>query len=157
MRTELSKLPDRYRMVSTVRSESRCALRLRYVDQVFVSTLVDITSNTFYKCTVTFRTHICRTELEIKLNGFRPVYTLVDITSNTFYKCTATFRTHCITRKNFLYNFQFLSSNIFDKICLVSWLPETNIRLILRFNTSTYRNYCSRIKLIILLLMINYY
>jgi hypothetical protein len=46
----------------TVRSESTCALRLRYVDlvvsmEVAVSTLVDITSNTFYKCTATFRTH----------------------------------------------------------------------------------------------------
>jgi hypothetical protein len=40
--------PVRYRIVSTVRSESRCALKLRYVDQVFVSMLVDITY-VFYK------------------------------------------------------------------------------------------------------------
>jgi hypothetical protein len=58
-----------------------------------VSTLVDITSNTFHKCTVTFRTQICRKCLRIKLNVFRPVSTHVDITSNTFHKCTVTFRT----------------------------------------------------------------
>jgi hypothetical protein len=82
--------------VNTVSSESRCALRRRYVDCFRpVSMLVDITSNTFYKCTATFRTQIWRKCLRIKLNGLRPVYTLVDITSNTFYKCTATFRTHC--------------------------------------------------------------
>jgi hypothetical protein len=27
----------------------------------------------FYKCTATFRTHICKKCLRIKLNGFRPV------------------------------------------------------------------------------------
>jgi hypothetical protein len=62
------------------------ALRLQYVD-------LDITSNTFYKCTATFRTQIYKKCLRIKLNGFRHVSTLVDITSYTFYKCTATFRT----------------------------------------------------------------
>jgi hypothetical protein len=45
---------------SKVRSESRCALRLRYVDVllvlVFDSQLVDITSKTLCKCTTTFRT-----------------------------------------------------------------------------------------------------
>jgi hypothetical protein len=47
----------------TVRLESLCALRLRYVGLVFVlvfqSVHVDITSNTFnvFKCTTTFRTH----------------------------------------------------------------------------------------------------
>jgi hypothetical protein len=58
---------------------------------------VYITSNTFYKCTATFRTQVCRKYLWINLNGFRPVYTFVYITSNTFYKCTASFRTHCTT------------------------------------------------------------
>jgi hypothetical protein len=56
---------------------------------------VDITCNTFYECTATFRTQICRKCLRIKLNGLKPVSTLVDITCNTFYECTATFRTHC--------------------------------------------------------------
>jgi hypothetical protein len=55
--------------------------------------LVDITSNTLYKSTATFRTQIYSKCLRIKLNGYRPLQTLVDITSNTFYKCTATFRT----------------------------------------------------------------
>jgi hypothetical protein len=45
----------------TLRSQIGCALRLRYVDFVkrvpALSTLVDITSNTFYKCTATFQTH----------------------------------------------------------------------------------------------------
>jgi hypothetical protein len=36
-------------------------------------TLMDITSNTFYNGTVTFRMHICRKCLRIKLNRFRPV------------------------------------------------------------------------------------
>jgi hypothetical protein len=57
-----------------------------------VSTLVDITSNTSYTCTASFRMQMCRKYLRIKLNGFRPVHTLVDVTSNTFYKCTVTFR-----------------------------------------------------------------
>jgi hypothetical protein len=53
-----------YIYIYTVRSESRCALRLRYVDFVVsCQTLVDTTSNTFYKCTATFRTdctyHVC--------------------------------------------------------------------------------------------------
>jgi hypothetical protein len=52
-------------------------------------------SKTFYKCTATFRTHMCKKCLWIKLNGFRPIETLVDITPNTLYKCTATFRTRC--------------------------------------------------------------
>jgi hypothetical protein len=69
----------------TVRSESRCALTLRYIRTYgTLRTLVDITSNIFYKCTTTFRTQICRTCLRIKLKGFRLVQTLVDITSNTF-------------------------------------------------------------------------
>jgi hypothetical protein len=38
-----------------------------------VSTLVNITSNIFYKCTATFRTQIRRKCLLIKLNEFRPV------------------------------------------------------------------------------------
>jgi hypothetical protein len=67
-----------------------------------VSTLVDITFNTFHKFTATFRTQICRKCLRIQLNGFRSVQTLVDITSNIIYKCTATFRTHFI---NFPHNF----------------------------------------------------
>jgi hypothetical protein len=60
-----------------------------------VPTLMDITSNTYYKCTATLRTQFCRKCLRIKLNGFNPVQTVADIISNTFYKCTATFRTHC--------------------------------------------------------------
>jgi predicted nucleic acid-binding Zn ribbon protein len=63
-----------------------------------VSTLVDFTSKSFYKCTATFRKQICRKYLRIKLNRFRLVQTLVDISSNTVYKCTATFRTQ-ICRK----------------------------------------------------------
>jgi hypothetical protein len=93
-----------------------------------VSTLVDITCNTFYKCTATFRTQIWRKCWRITLtlilltwsigwapnnasiwqmgfnlafeglNEFRPVLTLVDITSKTFCTCTANFRTHCIIR-----------------------------------------------------------
>jgi hypothetical protein len=35
--------------------------------------LVDVTSNTFYKCTATFRTQICIKCLRTKLNGFKPV------------------------------------------------------------------------------------
>jgi hypothetical protein len=85
----------------TVRSESRCALRLPYVDLVFVlvfvSTLVGITFNTLCKCTATSRMQICRKCLRIQLNGFRLVKTLVDITSNNFYKCTAAFLTQCST------------------------------------------------------------
>jgi hypothetical protein len=37
---------------------------------------------------------IYRKCLQIKLNGFRPVWMLVGITSNTLHKCTSTFRTH---------------------------------------------------------------
>jgi hypothetical protein len=88
-----------YVLYNTLCSECLCALRLRYIDLVSVSTLVEITSNIFGKCTANFRTQICRKCLRIKLNGFRPVYTPVDITSNTFYKCTATFRTHCIYQR----------------------------------------------------------
>jgi hypothetical protein len=62
-----------------------------------VSTLVDITPNTFYKCTGTFRTQVYRKCLRIKLNGFRPAPKLVEITSSNFCLCTANFRTHCIT------------------------------------------------------------
>jgi hypothetical protein len=88
---------------STVRSENRCSLRLMCLQiklNVFrpVSTLGDIIFNTFYKCTATFRTQICRNCFRIKLNVFRPVSTLGDIIFNTFYKCTATFRTQ-ICRK----------------------------------------------------------
>ena len=36
--------------ISTVRPESRCALRLRYVDLI-------VSIEVFYKCTVTFRTY----------------------------------------------------------------------------------------------------
>jgi hypothetical protein len=58
----------------TVRSESRCALTLRYVDLVVsIEVAVDIASNTSYKCTTNFRTQICRECLRIKFNGFRPV------------------------------------------------------------------------------------
>jgi hypothetical protein len=64
-----------------------------------VSTLVDITSNTFYKCTATFPTQICRKCLRIILNVFRHVSTLVNITSNTIYTCTTTFRRHCIYKR----------------------------------------------------------
>jgi hypothetical protein len=77
----------------TVHSEGRWTLRLRFRP---VQTLVDITSNTYYKCTATFRTQICRKCLRIKLKGFRPVQTLVDITSNTYCRCNTTFRTQCI-------------------------------------------------------------
>jgi hypothetical protein len=59
---------------NTVRSESRCALRNVGCD---IKTAhcwpVDITSNTLYKCTVTFRTQICGKCLRLNLNGFRPV------------------------------------------------------------------------------------
>jgi hypothetical protein len=52
----------------TVRSESRRALRLRYVDLVVsIEVAVDNTSNSFYKCTANFRTQICRTCLRTKL------------------------------------------------------------------------------------------
>jgi hypothetical protein len=61
-----------------------------------VSMLVDITSNTFYKCTATLRKQICRRCLRIKLNGFRSVKTLMHITFNTFCKCTVALRTHCM-------------------------------------------------------------
>jgi hypothetical protein len=54
----------------------------RFGSGLYRQTVVDITSNTFYKCTATFRTQICRKCLRIKLNGFRPVQTLVDVTSN---------------------------------------------------------------------------
>jgi hypothetical protein len=59
----------------TVRWESRCALRLRYVRVQACIELVDITSSAFYtyKCSATFRTQICTKCLRIKLNGFRPV------------------------------------------------------------------------------------
>jgi hypothetical protein len=115
----------------TVRSESRCALRIRHVDFVVsirsklnewktainayirnisqaglqkviaiklngfgpIWTLVNITSNDYYKCTATLRTKICRKWLRIKLNRFGPIWTIVNITSNTFYKCTATLPT----------------------------------------------------------------
>jgi hypothetical protein len=76
-----------------------------------VSTLMDITSNAFYKCTATSRTQIYRKRLRIKLNGFRPVERLVDITSNTFYKCTATFRTHCI----YIYIMQFQETGMWSR------------------------------------------
>jgi hypothetical protein len=36
-----------------------------------VSTLMYNTSNTFYKCTATFRTQICRKCLRMKLEGFK--------------------------------------------------------------------------------------
>jgi hypothetical protein len=75
----------------------KVAVHLGYVTFRFrpVSTLVDITSNTFYKFTATFRTQICRKCLRIELNGFRSVSTLVDITSNTLYKRKVTFWTNC--------------------------------------------------------------
>jgi hypothetical protein len=83
-----------------VRSESRCALRLRYGtgSGLYRPSWTSLL-NTFYKCTATSRTQICRKCLRIKLNEFRPVQTLVDIASNTFYKCTATFGTHCTTSR----------------------------------------------------------
>jgi hypothetical protein len=57
-----------------MRSESRCALRLRYVNGFRpIQTLVDITSNTFYNAIATFRTQVSRKCLRIKLNGFRSV------------------------------------------------------------------------------------
>jgi hypothetical protein len=55
---------------NTVHSESHCVLRLWFRP---VSTFVDITFNTFYKCTATSGTQIWRKCLRIKLNGFRPV------------------------------------------------------------------------------------
>jgi hypothetical protein len=74
-------------------SVRKVAVHLRYASRLY--TLVDITSNTFYKRTATLRTQICRKCSRIKLNGFRNVQKLEEITSNTFYKCTATFRTPC--------------------------------------------------------------
>jgi hypothetical protein len=45
--------------INAVRSESRCALRLWYVNLVInIEVAVDITSDTFYKCTEIFRTQI---------------------------------------------------------------------------------------------------
>jgi hypothetical protein len=81
--------------VKKLPSVRKVAVQLSYGT---VRTVVDITSNIFYKCTETFRNQICRTCLRIKLNRFKSVSTLVDITSNNFYKCTATFRTQ-ICRK----------------------------------------------------------
>jgi hypothetical protein len=53
----------------TVRSENRCALGLWYVYLVVsIEVAVDITSNTFYKCTANFRTQVCKKCLRIKLN-----------------------------------------------------------------------------------------
>ena len=56
-----------YIYIYTVCSEGRCALRHKQICRKClriklnrfrpVETLVDITSNTFYKCTATFRTH----------------------------------------------------------------------------------------------------
>jgi hypothetical protein len=69
-----------------VRSESHCALRLRYADLVVsIKSSVDITCNKFYNCTATFRTQICKKCLQIKLNRFRPVHALVNKTSDNFY------------------------------------------------------------------------
>jgi hypothetical protein len=76
---------DSQNVSTTMRSGSRCALRVIKLNGFrSVSTLMDITSNYFYKCTATCRTQICRKCLRLKLNEFRPVQTLVDITSNTF-------------------------------------------------------------------------
>jgi hypothetical protein len=47
-----------HRKYSTVRLEICCSLRLPYVD--LVQACIDITSNTFYKCTVTFWMHCIR-------------------------------------------------------------------------------------------------
>jgi hypothetical protein len=44
--------------------------KVRYADLVVV---VDITSNTCYKCTATFRMQICIKCWRIKLNGFRHI------------------------------------------------------------------------------------
>jgi hypothetical protein len=56
--------------LNTVRSESRCALKLR--GQACVEDNRHHFQH-FYKCTTTFRTQICRKCLRIKLNGFRSV------------------------------------------------------------------------------------
>jgi hypothetical protein len=91
---------------------------------------VDITSNTFYKCTAPFQTQICRKRLRIKLNEFRPVQTLVDITFNTFYKCTATFRTHCI-------NIEGVSPTRFDTSVLYHLQGEQNKSLSMTISFKT--------------------
>jgi hypothetical protein len=58
---------------STVRSESRCALRLLYVDFIVSIGTRGHHFQHFYKCTATFRTQICINCLRIKLNVFRPL------------------------------------------------------------------------------------
>jgi hypothetical protein len=110
----------------TVRSESHCALGLRYVDLVVgIEIAVEVCcccvtlhciqslksgvyslwffqlrkvffllNTSFEKAKGTPISH--RSNLLKKLNELRTVWTLVDNTSNTFYKCTATFRTYFI-------------------------------------------------------------
>jgi hypothetical protein len=81
---------------------------------------MDINFNNFYNCTATFQTQICRKCLQIKLNGFRPVYTFVDITSNTLYKCTATSQTHCLRE------YSNISSRMNNKFYFISIYFRTN-------------------------------
>jgi hypothetical protein len=48
-------------------------VHLGYGTKILLWVLMDITTNTFYNCTATFRKQISRKCLGMKLNGFRPV------------------------------------------------------------------------------------
>jgi hypothetical protein len=106
------------RKPTTVRSESRCALRLRHVYLVVsIEVVVDITSKAFYKCTATFRTQICRKCLRIKLNGFMPVYKLVDSLSTHFISAQ-----RLSGRALFPYKTYFIFT--FSELCIVVHISE---------------------------------
>jgi hypothetical protein len=84
-------------LCTTVRSESRCALRLRYVDLV-VS--IEARFNELKTAITACIRNISKADLQkVFANKIKRVQACIDargdITSNTFYKCTATFRTHC--------------------------------------------------------------
>jgi hypothetical protein len=83
----------------TVRSESSCALGLRYVDFV-VSIEVAV------EACCCFTVFICQTAVEVQYREsvwlFIPVFTHYGEWKSLptpFYKCTATFRMHCIKVK----------------------------------------------------------
>jgi hypothetical protein len=80
----------------TLRSESRCALRLRYVDLLSVSKLpMKFTVVSLYSV-VKQRLKCNTVKYVIVYFGFYSLWFFQ--LRNVFYKCTATLRTHCTTQ-----------------------------------------------------------
>jgi hypothetical protein len=83
-------------VTNTVRSESRCALRLRYVDLVVsIEVVVEVCCVLLYsvvkqqlKCNTS---KVCNCLIQFLL-------TMVLSHEENFHKCTATFLTHCMRK-----------------------------------------------------------